>query len=416
MKASKLVVAALLVALPLLGSAQDKPAEPLYQIYGTLNVNTQFTQGGGATDPADDVDGRLAVSTDSSHIGVRGTLGVAHELKALYQCETSAGTDGEGAVALCNRNSRIGVSGSWGTLFYGNWDTPFKNGHYGTKANDPFGNTDVYGFQGIMGSPGYGTRTGAFNSSAASTSSLSFDQRAANSVAYWSPKFSGLSFKVQYSVNEFLVSDDEDPATGEANPQLIAGVVNFDQGNLSVGAAVEMHMDAVGPLRDIDDGSTSDLGWRVFAGYDLPLGGGTLNLMGMFEQLIYGQDTSDPALAEDYNRMAWLVGLKFRTGNHELLGRFSQAMAPSITLGDGSEVPSAGTDELGAMSYAVGYQYYLAKTAAIYLFYTQIMNDEDASYTFGVAGAAAVVGTAANPANRPGYDPMAVGVGMRYSF
>jgi predicted porin len=420
MKVSKLFVAALLVALPLLGTAQDKPAEPAVQIYGTLNVNLQYTSATGATDPADvpdpffnpgaDVDGRMAVSTDSSNIGFRGALAVAHELKAIYQCETSAGTDGEGAIALCNRNSRVGISGSWGTLFYGNWDTPFKAGHYGTKANDPFGNTDVYGFQGVLGSPGFGTRSSAYNASKPNTAS--FDQRAANSVAYWSPKFSGVSFKLQYSVNEFKVSDDNNDATHEDNPQLIAGVVNFDAGGLSVGVTAEMHKDSGGLGRTAADGSTSDLGWRVFAGYELPLGGGALTVMGMFEQLTYSQDSDSTGDPEDFSRMAWLLGAKFRTGNHELLGRFSQALSPTINLVGGGEVPSDITDEMGAMSYALGYQYYLAKATSIYAYYTQIMNGELASYTFGVAGAAAVVGTN----TKAGSDPMAAGLGIRMSF
>jgi predicted porin len=116
--------------------------------------------------------------------------------------------------------------------------------------------------------------------------------------------------------------------------------------------------------------------------------------------------------------MAWYLGAKFRTGNHELRARFSQALEPNCTLADGSDCPDAVTDERGAQQYALGYAYHLAKSTQIYAFYTQIMNDDAAQYTFSVGGPQTGSGStdylfAATPA---GADPLAVGVGMRYAF
>ena len=82
------------------------------------------------------------------------------------------------------------------------------------------------------------------------------------------------------------------------------------------------------------------------------------------------------------------------------------AWASGATLAPGAE------DDLGAQHYAVGYAYYLAKTTQVFAFFTQIMNDDRARYTFGVSGAANVVG-----ANTPaGSDPLAGGLGIRYAF
>lgn len=436
----KQVLAALVVALPLVSFAQTpaadpaKPADaaapqapaqpaapapepakpaaapaPLVQVYGTLNVNLQYTQASGATASNADVAARWAIGTDSTNVGVRGTVELlSPNYKGVYQCETQANLDGEDVRALCNRNSRVGISAPWGTLWLGNWDTPYKNSHYGTKADDPFGNTDVFGFQGVMGSPGYGVRSSAFNSSPAAAFSASFDQRAANSVGYWSPKFNGLSAKVQYSVDELS------PATGTVRPQLLSVGLNFDMGPLSIVATAEYHEDAYG-IRVINTANSSvlpskDLAWRLAAGYELGLGIGKLTLMGMFEQLQYGMEDAAAGF-KDYSRMAWVVGAKFRAGDHELRARYSQALAPSITPATGTTLPAGAEDNLGAMNYSLGYAYHFGKTTQLFLFYTQIKNEDAARYAFGLGGAAAVAGNI--PA---GSDPTAAGGGIRLAF
>jgi predicted porin len=414
MTALKKLIAILALTFSVTALAQEaaKPAPPpAVQVYGTFNLNLQYTEAGGAEGTAVDVEPRLAISPDSSNVGVRGTLALTDALNAVYQCETGANIDGESLVSLCNRNSRVGVSGAFGTLAYGNWDTPFKSQHYGTKADDPFGNTDVFGFQGIMGSPGYGVKTGGINVAAVPAGgSASFDLRGGNSLLYWSPKVSGLSARLQFGVDEFRSTD------GVSDPMFLSAGVTFEQGPFAVFGAAEYHEDVLGirVINAANAGATAskDLAWRVGAGYDLPLGVGTLNVMGMVEQLMYDQENSGAGY-DDYSRLAWLVGAKFRTGAHELRARFTQALDPSVTTAAALAPGAADPEEnLGAQQLAFGYAYHLAKSTQMYVFYTQIMNDDAARYSFGVAGAAAVTG-----ANTPlGADPLAVGLGMRHAF
>jgi predicted porin len=407
-------IAALAVSLPLVASAQEAPKPPLAQIYGTLNLNLQYTEAGDATaGSAADIEKSVALSIDSTNIGVRGQADVGHGLNVVYQCETQASIDGLDLRSLCNRNSRLGLSGMFGTFFVGNWDTPMKAAAYGTKADDPFGNTDVFGFQGILSSPGFNTRSSAYNGA----QQRSFDLRAASAVAYWTPKFSGLSAKVLYGLPEGV------PTSGtQVDPLLLSAAINYDLGGLSVFGAGEYHEDLYG-LRSItgenaDNVTAKDMAWRVGAGYELPLGVGTLNVMGMFEQLLYAQDDAAGVDdLEDYDRMAWVLGAKFRTGNHEVRARYAMAMDPNCTVADGTDCGDA-TSDLGAMQYALGYAYHLAKSTQIYAFFTQIMNEDDAQYTFTVGGPQNGSGAtnytyAAVP---PGADPLAAGVGMRYAF
>jgi predicted porin len=48
-------------------------------------------------------------------------------LSAWFQCESTADIRGYDQKGLCSRNSAVGLRGGWGNLFFGKWDTPFKN-------------------------------------------------------------------------------------------------------------------------------------------------------------------------------------------------------------------------------------------------------------------------------------------------
>lgn len=388
-------------------AAEAKPAAPAFQIYGTLNVNAQWSQAKDATDETQDVSGKAAISTDSTNIGIRGTLDLGDTgLKGTFQCETSAQVDGISVSGICNRNSRVGITSAIGTIWYGNWDTPLKASAYGTKAEDPFGNTDVFGFQSILGSPGANYRSGGWKT-ATNTVIYGFDIRANNSIGFHSAKFGGLSFKAQYSVPEFANQ------TGTIEPQLFGAVVNYDQGPLSVFAAYERHDDAFG-LNGITGDNTGnptslssvDWAWRAGAGYELPLPFGPLTVSGAVEQLFYEQENA-PGLTKA-DRLAWQVGAKQRVGSHELRLRFSQALEGEAEDAAGN---SDTVDDSGASMIAAGYAYHFTKTFQVYLTYAQIMNQDLAQYTFTIGGAPTVAG-----ATPEGADPQVVALGVRYAF
>ena len=246
MTSLKKLIAVVAASLPLAASAQQAAAPaPLYQWYGSLNVNGQYTEFPKPTKSATavSVSGRTGVSVDSSNIGIRGTVDTGQAgLGVVYQCETSAQIDGDAAAfVVCNRNSRLGISSAYGTLFYGNWDSPYKAAWYGTKADDAFGNTDIYDAAGIMGSPGFKTTSSAGSSAAnAPNASATFNVRTANSITYHSPKFSGVSAKLQYGTNEHASND------GRFSGALYSAVLNYDAGPISVLASWERHDDWAG--------------------------------------------------------------------------------------------------------------------------------------------------------------------------
>ncbi|MGH8771704.1 MAG: porin, partial [Burkholderiales bacterium] len=108
-------------------------------VYGTLNADFENVERDGATSPPDagnsfvpssavlgspitgaDLESRNRVSSNSSNIGFRGTEDLGNGLKAIFQLESSINLDAGGGN-LGGRNSNVGLTGAWGTVFYGQW-------------------------------------------------------------------------------------------------------------------------------------------------------------------------------------------------------------------------------------------------------------------------------------------------------
>jgi predicted porin len=427
MTSLKKLTAVLAVSLPLATMAQAPaaapaaPPAPLYQWYGTLNLNLQWVEvystAGAAGRP---MSGRPALSIDSSNVGIRGTAEVGHELGVVYQCETQASIDGDGAAVLvCGRNSRIGLANPrFGTLFYGNWDSPYKALAYGTKGDDPFGNTDIFDLAAIIGSPGFKTRASGGRTVGGTTGNTlaSFNPRAGNSVAYHSPRIGGFQLRAQYSANEYQ------NRVGDIAPALYSIAANWDKGALSLGIAYERHDDyvafagtsAAAFAPAVPTRSTTDQGIKANAGVELSTNFGVTTIGGQFEWLQYANANPLNGQFDNFTRPAYMLGLKHRMGNHEFRARFSQAFDIDVTIKGGGSVSGADT---GAINYALGYSYYLSKAAQVYAFATKLENEARATYTFATAGPAQL--TATTPAGEDwtaGGDPFGAGLGIRYAF
>jgi predicted porin len=418
MTSLKTSIAALALSLPLAAFAQQAAAPaPLYQIYGTLNVNGQYTEFPKPTRAAAAVSvaGRTGVSVDSSNVGIKGAVDTGQfGLGVVYQCETSAQVDGDAAAfVVCNRNSRLGLSTAFGTLFYGNWDSPYKAAWYGTKADDAFGNTDIYDAAGLMGSPGFKTTSSAGSSAAnAPNASATFNVRTANSVSFHSAKFFGAQLKAQYGTNERASNN------GSFSGALYSAAVNYDMGPLSLLAAYERHDDwdalnVVGAAAGATNAkNTVDTGVKVGAGYELGSPFGATTIGAVWELLTFGYANTKAPLAtgavKEVTRQAVMVNLKHRTGSHEFRARYEYADGGNCSLNGGGTC-KVGVG-FGAQNYALGYAYYLTSAAQVYAFWTKIDNQRNATYTFATAGPAAKTNFTA------GADPMGFGLGMRYAF
>ncbi|NNC54307.1 MAG: porin, partial [Pseudomonadales bacterium] len=97
--------------------------------YGRANLSLQRTDledGSGAQ-----VQDNWELRSNTSVVGIRGSHGLQEDLRAVFQLEYEVfiddGDDGNGDDSEFNqRNSYLGVEGSWGRVIAGKHDTPLK--------------------------------------------------------------------------------------------------------------------------------------------------------------------------------------------------------------------------------------------------------------------------------------------------
>ena len=314
-------------------------------IYGRLNVALENMRNSAGPD------GRAASvnreSNDRSVLGFRGTEDLGGGLKALFQVEGTLSPD-TGAGSIAARDTRVGLETPYGTVFGGNWVTPYNGA---TAGLDPFYPTTA-GYMSIMGNGSAPTSDNVGNI-------YSFDRRQQNSVHYWSPDWHGLTLRLAQGLNE------EKPANG-ARPSLTSAALVYEQGPLYITATHERHHDYQGP-------GLNDTGSKVGAAWNF----GVTRIALIAERLRY--ETAAGSLA----RNAWYLSATHQMGPHAV--KFGLARSGD---GKGSGVPRIGYivagPDTGAMHATLGYDYTLSKRTSVFAYYTHLRNDSHAVYDFGI--------------------------------
>jgi len=348
MKRQRLVPAILLLAC-----GQALAQDAAVQVYGRLHLGLEHVRiDGGAQDPVPS----WRASNYRSVLGFRGSEHLGGGLRLLFQVEGALALD-TGSGAPASRDTRIGLEGPWGTLFGGNWTTPYNAS---TSGLDPFYTTTA-GYMSIMG-----------NGAAPSADNLgdtgSFDRRQRNSLHYWTPAWHGLSLRLAHGFNE------ERPASG-ARPALDSAAVVLERGPLYAALAHERHRAYQGPGLN-DQGSKLALAWQF----------GRTRLAGIAETLRYR------TAAGPLQRTAYFLSLSHQAGPHGI--RFGVAQARDGGGPAGAQVGAvrAGPDT-GAVHATLGYDYALSKRTSLFAFHTRLRNDERAVYDFAINGLAPQAGS-----------------------
>ncbi|MCK9386798.1 MAG: porin [Sulfuritalea sp.] len=143
-------------------------------IYGTMRASLTYVD-----NKAADTD-RWQLDDQSSRIGFKGEEALGGGLKAIWQWESAlnatmnAAPTAGATVGTTQRNTFVGLSGGFGTFLMGTHDTPYKLG----GSADLFGDTVA---DSQKNTTGIIARNG-------------FDNRAASTMAYISPTWSGFHF------------------------------------------------------------------------------------------------------------------------------------------------------------------------------------------------------------------------------
>ena len=356
-------------------------------------------------------------------------------LKMTWRCEqfTYLG-DFAGGTGWCNRNSKVGISGSFGELMFATWLLPYNE--MVAQWVDPFYDAGNLSHTGIMGNigtvAGIFYNTGMFNDGDSfgdfdySTADFS-GSRATGSQYYGAAGAYGLGFNrrqegiVQYmgssgpmSYRFAFTQGERDETTTTVNsvstkvdPVIYSTGIAYSEGPIWAAVTYQKHEDwvAAGLGGKADVGTSDAESWRVAGRYIADMGNGaSLTLSAMFETLEYemnnvvatvfnelGFDTAaigSVTLGDNVKieRDAWLVSGKYATGG-PLNFRFMYAEADDY---EGSWTVASGNDNLkndsGAEMLVLGLYYSLGDSTEFGLTYNSIENDTYGSYGTGIGG------------------------------
>lgn len=367
---------------------------------------------------------QAGLSSNSSNIGFRGSEDLGGGLKAIFQVESTIFLD-TGSGNLGGRNSNLGLSGGWGTVFYGQWDTPYK---YITLKADPFFATSAASFNSLIGSPGFNVLSATFSGATlAPTASLTqiaadaaFDRRQGNSVQYWTPNWAGFSGRLFYSPGEGKQNYAIDPSlvgprTAQLDPWMWGASLQYDNGPIYAALGYEQHKDYFGTR--VQTGSTAlgtgsdDWGAKVVLGAQNLWG---FNVYGFYERLDYSTDgLVTTGLIREAKRNAFGGFVTWGFGNFTLRGGWAQASDTSCasvvsTTLVTNQICNGG--DTGTNQYSLGASYNFSKRTLAYVYYTKQDNDDIGRYRMGT-NTGPVQGNVGI-----GQTPQAYGIGIRHTF
>lgn len=337
-------------------------------IYGFLKVDTESVWAGGAK-------GGIArmgrVSNNLSVLGIRGVEDLGGGLQAFFQIESNVGVD-TGSGALADRNDNVGLRGSLGEIFAGQYESPYR--FVSVYAIDPF-TAGIFASNSIMGN--------GFTTAANAQSPASFDRRQKNLVQYSTPNFSGLVGKIAYAARE--------ERTATTDPSLMSALLTYENGPLYLAYGYEQH-------KDYFAAGTVDTGNKIGAAYTI----GNTRLRFAWERLRY-----EPTASTNLRRDAWQLAATHNIGNGQLRISYVKAgrSRGNAAAGIGG-IGKPGTAS-GAQQFSLGYGYSLSKRTELWGAFTKLNNEQTASYNLS---ANAIPGLSA------GQNPAGVGIGITHKF
>ncbi|HID80881.1 MAG TPA: porin [Chromatiales bacterium] len=286
---------------------------------------TLYGQGNASIDFLDDdVNDGTHVSNNSSRIGVKGSHKLNDSLSAVYQMEWGVTLDGDSST-MSARNRIVGLKGGFGTFVLGRHDTPVKV--IGRKA-DLFWSTQLGQNRSITAENGH-------------------DARASNVIGYISPNFG--------PAHVFAVYIPEDTTTpGAPDAFSVALIVGGGKAPYFVGVGYE----------NLADLGISDA-LRVTGTYKF----GPVKLAGFYEK---SEDIGGNGTGVDQDMYG--IGVAFTAGANTFKGQYYIAD------------DRGNTNDSGAQLAAIGWDYALSKSTAVYAQYAQMEKDANTVQPFALGG------------------------------
>jgi predicted porin len=298
--------------------------------YGKVNVDAESVKSDIVAAPATDATSMNRLQSNASRFGFKGSDDLGDGLQAIYQFEAQIDSvNDKNAKTPFNgvRNSQIGLKGGFGTVFAGNWDTPYKVSH---NKIELFDNTTVFSAINLVGK----TFTGK-----------DYDTRQNNVIQYWTPNLGGFTGQVSYAL------DSAKTATTNKTALSLAGMYENDM--LYAGLGYESRADQTITGK-------SDKAARLVGAFKFPNGQVGVTV----ERLTTATTTADGSqtnmeLAASYTIDKTNLGISYAKN------------------GDYNGVSNTGANQL-----SLRYGYNFTKVTELYAAYVSLSNDTGANYGF----------------------------------
>ena len=400
------------------------------EIYGFVNMSfgkvkyDTPTQNGTAVGAASV--SKWDVQSYASNYGIRGRENIGGGQTAWFQIEQNAPMERSNNVAItpASRNSAVGIQGSWGNAFIGQWTTPWADldALWGVGTVGGLGPiTSIIGRRETTGTApnpncinghtsGVATSTVCDAVEAGGGVGHPFWRRASQSIFYQSPVFAGVQVKLMYQTNEGKSTGAAGAVV--ADPSMWSASVQWAGmgGRLRVGAALDGH-------KEFTTQGQTDSGFRMTGGWNF----GFMDVGLAYEAMTY------KTVAGDCDARQWGIGLAIPIGQGAIRASYSVADdidgpytgAATFTTGScgAAETATLNSADNGAKQWNIGYEYRFSKRTSVGFGYAAIDNDQAAVFTW--TGMPPVQdGGAARPANTPfpGSDPSMFFVNVVHRF
>ena len=381
-----------------------------WTIYGWQNYSYEFVDNGDR-----DFD---RINGNAANIGFAASLDTGmsaggQAVKVNLQCEQFTFHNRLTSSGWCNRNSKISLSGAFGELMFGQWLLPYNE--MVAQWVDPFYDAGADSHTSIMGNVGYGGTfynggifPGALGEGSNGfdyngTFALSFNRRQEEVVQYWSPNINGLTFRFAVTSG---VNDETGPG-GDLDPRIWSTGVAYENtlsngDNVWMAVTYEQHDDYTAQQLNLPvfaDGNgtfglaagcddSDDTSWRVAGRYIKQWGNGmSTQISAMYEDLEYENDCTVDNRWADLERDAWMVSGKQTFGNGFDF-RFSYMDADEFECGTAACIE----DDSDATAFNVGIYYTMPAGTELRVTYSEVDNEDNANYDFGIGGSGNGVG------------------------
>jgi hypothetical protein len=395
------------------GGVSGGNANSNWTIYGWQNWSYEFVdveQGG------EQRDGQR-INNNAANIGFAASIDTGlslggQALMANFRCEQFTFQNRfNGFSDFCNRNSKISLSGVFGEFMFGQWLLPHNE--MVAQWVDPFYDAGADSHTSIMGNVG-GNQSFFYNGSFGA--SQAFNRRQEEVVQYWSPNLNGLTFRIATTNAATTGLNTDNVVTGvggtsKLDPRIWSAGVAYENtlgngDNIWLAATYETHDEWAATQFGCDD--SDDDSWRIAGRYIKQWGNGMFTrVSAMWEDISYDHEgcvggsilshlNTMGQTSVDVERDSWMVsGIQ----------NFGNGFDIRASYMDADELDCSGCDtdnDTDATAWNVGIFYTMPAGTELRLTYSEVDNESNSAYDFGIGGSGTDVGE----------DPSMIAVGI----